>query len=170
MSPKQSNTSDSLWILQGQGKPFFCRSATWTFLRICRVIIYRGDVTEAELMLTRGLSVTQLTRITICPRHGPLLGRLYRASKSCQVASLAGKHVINFQMAVEICFLFGKTIILLLSDRVSVISFAGFGFFLNRELFPTVRLHVYILFHFTFEFSGGAIPIPRPKLCSNAPS
>ena len=51
--------------------------------------------------------------------------------------SLVGKHVINFQMAVEICFLFAKTIILLLSDRVSVISFAGFGyFFLNRELFP----------------------------------
>ena len=42
----------------------------------------------------------------------------------------------NFQMAVEICFLFGKTIILLLSDRVSVMSFRGFGyFFLNRELF-----------------------------------
>ena len=79
---------------------------------------------------------------------------------------MAGKHVINFQMAVEICFLFGKTIILL-SDLVSVISFAGFGyFFLNRELFPIVRLHVYLLFHFTFEFSGGAIPIPRPKICS----
>ena len=75
-------------------------------------------------------------------------------------------------MAVEICFLFGKTIILLLSDRVSV-NLLGGGFdyfFLNRELFPTVRLHVYILFHFTFEFSGGAIPIPRPKICSNAPS
>ena len=72
-------------------------------------------------------------------------------------------------MAVEICFLFGKTIILLLSDRVSVISFAGFGyFFLNRELFPIVRLHIYILLHFTFEFSGAAIPIPRPKICSNA--
>ena len=67
-------------------------------------------------------------------------------------------------MAVEICFLFGKIIILLLSDRVSVISFAGFGyFFLNRVLFPIVRLHVYILFHFTFEFSGRAIPIPVQK-------
>ena len=39
-----------------------------------------------------------------------------------------GKHVIKFQMAVEICFLFDKTIILLLSDRVSVTSFAGFGY------------------------------------------
>ena len=76
-------------------------------------------------------------------------------------------------MAVEICFLFGKTILLLLSDRVSVMSFPGFGYFLiflNRELFPIARLRVYILFHFTFEFSGGAIPIPRPKICSNAPS
>ena len=31
-----------LWILEGQGKPFFCRSATRTFLRIFRVIIYRN--------------------------------------------------------------------------------------------------------------------------------
>ena len=85
--------------------------------------------------------------------------------------SSVGKHVINFQMAVEICFLFGKTIILLLSDRVSIISFAGFGyFFLNRELFPIVRLHIYILLYFTFEFSSGAIPIPSPNICSNAPS
>ena len=76
-------------------------------------------------------------------------------------------------MAVEICFLFGKTIILLLSDRVSANLLGGdfdYYFFLNRELFPIVRLHVYILFHFTFEFSGGAIPIPRPKICSSAPS
>ena len=74
-------------------------------------------------------------------------------------------------MAVEICFLFGKTIILLLSDRVSVISFAGFGyFFLNRELFPIIRLHIYILLHFTFEFSGGVILFACPKVCSNAPS
>ena len=74
-------------------------------------------------------------------------------------------------MAVEICFLFGKTIVLLLSDRVSAVSFAGFGyFFLNRELFPIVRLLIYILLHFTFEFLGGTIPIPRRKICSNAPS
>ena len=50
--------------------------------------------------------------------------------------------------AIKICFLFGKTIKLLLSDRVSVINFPGFGyFFLNRELFPIVRLHIYILLH-----------------------
>ena len=42
-------------------------------------------------------------------------------------------------------------------------------FFLNRELFPIVRLHINILLHFTFEFLGGAIPIPCPKICSNAP-
>ena len=74
-------------------------------------------------------------------------------------------------MAVEICFLFGKTITLLLSDRVNVIPFAGFGyFFWNRKLFRIVRLHIYILLHFTFEFLGAAVPIPRPKICSNAPS
>ena len=40
------------------------------------------------------------------------------------------------QTTVEICFLLSKAIILLLSDRVSVISFTGVGlfFFLNREL------------------------------------
>ena len=67
-------------------------------------------------------------------------------------------------MAVEICVLFGK-----LSDRLSVISFAGFGYFLflKRELVPIVRLHIYILLHFTFEFSGGAIPIPRLIISSN---
>ena len=120
---------------------------------------------------TRVMSVTQLTRITISPKHRPFLGRFYRAPKSSQVTSLVGKHVINFQIAVEICCLFGKTIILLLSDRLSIISFAGFGyFFLNRELFPRVRLHIYILLHFAFEFSGGAIPIRRLKFCSNAPS
>ena len=115
------------------------------------------------------MSVTQLTHITICPRHRLLLGRFYRAPKSCQVTSLAGEHIINLQMAVGICFLFGKTIILLLSDRVSVISFAGFGyfFFLNRELFPIVRLHIYLLLHSTFEFSGN--PHSRPKICSKAP-
>ena len=65
-------------------------------------------------------------------------------------------------MAVEICFLFGKTIVLLLSDRVSAVSFAGFGyFFVNRELFPIVRLLIYILLHFTFEFLGGTIPTQK---------
>ena len=32
----------------------------------------RGDITEAELIMTRAMSVTQLTRIAICPRHRPL--------------------------------------------------------------------------------------------------
>ena len=105
-----------------------------------RVIIYRNVAMLLEPSLswlaragTRGMLVTQLTRIAICPRHRPLPGRFYRAPKSCQVSSLAGKHVINFQMAVEICFLFGKTILLLLSDRVSVMSFPGFGYFFSES-------------------------------------
>ena len=96
-----------------------------------RVIIYRNVAMLLKPSLswlaragTRVMSVTQFTRITISPKHRPLLGRFYRAPKSCQVTSLVGKHFINFQLAVEICFLFGKTIILLLSDRVSIISFA----------------------------------------------
>ena len=81
-----------LWILEGQGKPFFCRSATRTFLRICRLIIYRNVVMLLKPSLswlagagTGGMSLTKLTRITICPRHRPLLGRFYQAPKSCQV-------------------------------------------------------------------------------------
>ena len=38
-----------LWILEGQGKPFFCRSATRTFPRICRVIIYRNVAMSLKL-------------------------------------------------------------------------------------------------------------------------
>ena len=77
---------------------------------------------------------------------------------------LAGKQVINFQkcqMTVEVCFPLGKAIILLLSDRVSDISFAGVGLFFSESLV--------ILLHFTFEFSVGAILIPGPKICSNVP-
>ena len=75
---------------------------------------------------------------TICPRHRPLLGRFYRAAKSSQAT----------RPAVEVCFLFGKNNKLLLSDRVSVISFPGFGyFFLNRELISIVRLPIYMLLH-----------------------
>ena len=55
-------------------------------------------------------------------------------------------------MAVEICFLFGKTIILLLSDRVSVNLLGGdfdYYFFLNRELFPIVKITYlyFVAFH-----------------------
>ena len=80
-----------LWILEGQGKPFFCRSATRTFLRICRVIIYRNVTMLLKPSLswlasagTGGMLVTQLNRITSCPRHRPLFGRFYRTLKSCQ--------------------------------------------------------------------------------------
>ena len=84
------------------------------------------------------------------------------------------KHVINFQMAVEICFLFGKTIILLLSDRVNVISFAGFGYYYYFSFVSWVISNSKITYLYFVAFhmwiSGAAIPIPRPKICSNAPS
>ena len=77
----------------------------------------------------RGMSATQLTHVTICPRHRHSLGRFWRAPKSCQypghtgkVTSLAGKHVINFQMADEICFLFGKTITAVGSRKCNIFS------------------------------------------------
>ena len=63
---------------------------------------------------------------------------------------MAGKHVLKFQMAVEICFLLGKTIILLLSDHVSVISFAGFGLFFSeaRVISNSKTTYLYfVVFH-----------------------
>ena len=39
----------------------------------------------------------------------------------------------------------------------------------ERSDLPCHIINIYILLHFTFEFSGGAVPIPRPKICSNAP-
>ena len=167
------NTSDSLRILEGQRKPFFGRRATRTFLRICRVIIYRNMAMLLNPSLswlaradTRGMLVTQLTLITICPRHRPLPGSFYRAPKSCQVTSLAGKHVINFQMAVETCFLFGKTIILLLSDRVSVISFAGFGYFFSESWVISNSKITYLNFvafnsHLNFRVEQSPSPVQK---------
>ena len=112
---------------RGTGKAiFFLSEYNADILHLSRDHLSKcGDVTEAELIMT--MSVTTQTPYHLPKAH--TLGRFYRAPKSSQITSLAGKHVINFQMAVEICFLFDKTIILLLSDRVSVISFAGFGYF-----------------------------------------
>ena len=80
-----------------------------------------GDVTEAELIMARagnrGMSATRLAGMTSYPRNRHSLGRFWRPPKSCQhpghtgkVTSLAGIHVINFQMAEEITLLSGKTI------------------------------------------------------------
>ena len=76
------------------------------------------NVTESELILARagirGLSSTHLAPMTICPKHRHLLGRFWRPPKSCQYpnhsgkkTSVAGRHVINWQMAEEIYLLFG---------------------------------------------------------------
>ena len=86
------------------------------------------------------MSVTQFTRITPSAQ----------GTDPCLEDSTGHQSQARLQdrPAVEICFLFGKTIKLLLSDRVRVISFPGFGyFFLNCELFPIVRLPIYILLH-----------------------
>ena len=53
---------------------FFCRSATRTFLRICWVVIYRNVALSLKPSIMaraviRGMSATQLTRISICPRQ-----------------------------------------------------------------------------------------------------
>ena len=54
-----------------------------------------GDVTEAGLIMARAgiraMSATQITRITICPRHRHSLGRFWRAPKSCQYPGHTGK-------------------------------------------------------------------------------
>ena len=139
-----------------------------------------GDVTEAELIMARasirGMSATQLTRITICPRHRHSLGRFWRAPKSCQypghtgkITSLAGKHVINFQMADEICFLFGKTITAVGSRKCNFVSNSKityihillflFATVSRNDAFPSTLPHG----HLKFEFSGRVIPIPRSK-------
>ena len=76
------------------------------------------DITESTLILARagirGLSSTQVASMTICPKHRHLLGRFWRPPKSCQypshsgkATSVAGRHVINWQMAEEIHLLFG---------------------------------------------------------------
>ena len=144
MSAKQSNCSLYLILrtlcgsLRDKESHFFLSegNADISSHLSLRVIIYRNVAMLLKPSLsclaragTRVMSVTQLTRITISPKHRPFLGRFYRAPKSSQVTSLVGKHVINFQIAVEICCLFGKTITLLLSDRLSIISFAGFGYY-----------------------------------------
>ena len=97
-----------------------CKADISAHLSSCHLSKCR-NITEAELIMARagirGISATQLTHITICPRHRYSLGKFWRAPKTCQhpwhtgkVSSLAGRHVINFQMADEIRTLFEKTI------------------------------------------------------------
>lgn len=80
-----------------------------------------SDTTKSELILARagiqGLSATRFTSLTICPRHRNLLGKFWRAPKSChypchtgKIGSVAGRHVINFQMVNEMMLLFGKIV------------------------------------------------------------
>ena len=79
-----------------------------------------SKVNENELILVRagirGLSEEQVAKKTICTMHRHLLGRFWRALRSCQypghtgkITSVTGRHV-NFHMASEISILFDKTI------------------------------------------------------------
>ena len=60
-----------------------------------------GDVTEAELIMARvgirGMSATQLTHVTICPRHRHSLGRFWRVPNSCQYPGHTGCYkLVNY--------------------------------------------------------------------------
>ena len=56
LSSLHCNTSDSLWILEGQGKPFFSvggqRGHFFAFVDASDHLSKCGDVTEAELIMT----------------------------------------------------------------------------------------------------------------------
>ena len=98
-----------------------------------------SKVNENELILARacirGLSEEQVAKMTICPRHRHLLGRFGRAPRSCQypvhtgqITSVAGRHVVNFQMASEISILLNKTI------PVGSRKYHSFFFFMQKRL------------------------------------
>ena len=106
------------------------------------------------------MSVTQHTRINIFPWKilpGTKVVPGYKFGEKTRHKLPNGRrNMFSFWQAVG-------------SRKCYIFCWLWLFFFLNRELFPIVRLHFYILLHFTFEFSDGAIPIPRPKLCSNVP-
>ena len=98
-----------------------------------------SKVNENELILVRagirGLSEEQVAKMTICPRHRHLLGRFWRAPRSCQypghtgkITSVTGRHVVNFQMASEISILFDKTI------PVGSRKYHSFFFFMQKSV------------------------------------
>ena len=100
----------------GARRTTFCfQSAAWIFLLVSCHLSKCGDVTECELILARagirGFSAALVAGMTLYPGHRHLLGRFWRARKSCQypghtgkIATVAGRHVVNFQMAEENIF------------------------------------------------------------------
>ena len=91
------NRRDRVWIQQGRGEPRLlseCSSYISSHLVSCH-FSKCGDVTECELILARagipGFSAAQVAGMTICPRHRHLLGRFWRAPKSCQYPGHTGK-------------------------------------------------------------------------------
>ena len=85
-----------------------CNADISAHLASCYLSKY-SEVTEAKLIMARAeiqhLSRIQLERMTICPRHRHLLGRFWGGHVG-KVTSVAGSHVITFQIADEIRLIF----------------------------------------------------------------
>ena len=107
-------------------KPFFpvgvqhmCNADISAHLSSCH-LSKCGDVAEAELIMARagirGMLATQFTGTHYyLPKAQTLAWNILATAKVMRIPwayweSLAGKHVISFQMVDEICFRFGKTI------------------------------------------------------------
>lgn len=150
-------------------RAMFCSSsATWIFQPIWQAATYRN----AE-MLRKPNSSWRERVFAVCRRTNSrawpsaqstdTLGRFWRAPKSCQypghtgkIASVSGRHVINFKMVDEITVLFGKTTTAVGSRKR--LSFCDFywnffplSMFSIRLYTPNGRHQNIILLLFTFS-------------------
>ena len=157
-----------LRILEWQGKPFFCRSATRTFLHICRLIIYRNVAMILKPSLswlasagTGGMSVTQLTRMTISQGTDPRLEDSTGHQSHVRFGGKTRHKLPNAKWPSKYVFFLVK--LLYCCRRIAQVIYLllVLGYFFSESWV--------ILLHFTFEFSGGALPFPCPKICSDAP-
>ena len=103
------NTAKSVLVVEVEHVLFSeCNADISAHLASCYLSKY-SEVTEAKLIMARAeiqhLSRIQLERMTICPRHRHLLGRFWGGHVG-KVTSVAGSHVITFQIADEIRLIF----------------------------------------------------------------
>ena len=126
MDPRGTRkASFSVGVQRGHFFAFF----EWSFIEMWRCYWSRAYHDQLE-----GVLVGDTTHIHFyLPNAQTLAWKVLPGTKVMPGYKFGGKTVINFQMAVEIYFLFGKTIILLRSDRVSVICFARFGYFFSES-------------------------------------